>query len=83
MIVQGKWHGVLSFRFDQLRLGRDDEPLDPNFTEFPQSLTVDEGGKAKFTCKMSGSVPMTGKRVTTELDVALCCDRCSHMAIQW
>ena len=41
---------------------RDDEPLDPIFTEFPHGLTVDEGGKAKFNCKLSGSTPMTGKK---------------------
>ncbi|CAF0817484.1 unnamed protein product, partial [Didymodactylos carnosus] len=40
---------------------KDEEPLDPTFVEFPQNLTIDESGKAKFTCKLSGSAPMTAE----------------------
>jgi hypothetical protein len=40
---------------------RDEEPLDPCFGQFPQSISLEEGGKAKFSCKLSGSTPMTGK----------------------
>ncbi|CAF1068172.1 unnamed protein product, partial [Rotaria sordida] len=40
---------------------RDEEPLDPNFVQFPQSITLEEGGKAKFNCKLSGSTPMTAE----------------------
>lgn len=43
-------------------LARDEEPLDPCFNQFPQSISLEEGGKAKFTCKLSGSSPMTGKK---------------------
>ncbi|CAF0741448.1 unnamed protein product, partial [Didymodactylos carnosus] len=39
----------------------DEEPLDPNFVQFPQNLTVDESGKAKFNCKLSGTTPMTAQ----------------------
>ena len=51
-------------RFKQIsrfHLARDEEPLDPCFNQFPQSISLDEGGKAKFTCKLTGSSPMTGK----------------------
>jgi hypothetical protein len=41
---------------------RDEEPLDPSFVQFPQSVSLEEGSKAKFSCKLSGSTPMTGKR---------------------
>jgi hypothetical protein len=41
---------------------RDEEPLDPSFVQFPQSVTLEEGGKGKFNCKLSGSTPMTGKK---------------------
>lgn len=40
---------------------RDEEALDPCFTEFPQSVSLEEGGKAKFTCKLSGTAPMTAQ----------------------
>jgi len=40
---------------------RDEEPLDPCFNQFPQSISLDEGGKAKFTCKLTGSSPMTAE----------------------
>jgi hypothetical protein len=40
---------------------RDEEPLDPCFGQFPQSISLEEGGKAKFSCKLSGTTPMTGK----------------------
>ncbi|CAF3257885.1 unnamed protein product [Rotaria sp. Silwood2] len=40
---------------------RDEDPLDPNFVQFPQSATLEEGGKAKFNCKLSGSTPMTAE----------------------
>jgi hypothetical protein len=40
---------------------RDEEPLDPYFGQFPQSISLEEGGKVKFSCKLSGSTPMTGK----------------------
>ena len=42
-------------------IARDEEPLDPTFGQFPQSISLEEGGKAKFACKLSGSTPMTGK----------------------
>jgi len=38
---------------------RDEEPLDPCFGQFPQSVSLEEGGKTKFTCKLTGSTPMT------------------------
>lgn len=40
---------------------RDEEPLDPCFGQFPQSVSLEEGGKVKFTCKLSGSTPMTAE----------------------
>ncbi|UJR09906.1 hypothetical protein I4U23_014128 [Adineta vaga] len=40
---------------------RDEEPLDPSFVQFPQSLCLEEGGKAKFTCQLSGATPMTAE----------------------
>ncbi len=40
---------------------RDEEPLDPCFGQFPQSVSLEEGGKVKFSCKLSGTTPMTGK----------------------
>lgn len=40
---------------------RDEEALDPCFSQFPQSVSLDEGGKAKFTCKLTGSAPMTAE----------------------
>jgi hypothetical protein len=43
---------------------RDEEPLDPSFVQFPQSVHLEEGGKAKFNCKLSGTTPMTGKNST-------------------
>jgi hypothetical protein len=43
-----------------LFLARDDEPLDPCFVQYPQSISLDEGSIAKFDCKLSGSTPMTG-----------------------
>ena len=63
VIVQGEFSRISArFIWHWLLLAKDDEPLDPIFTEFPQSVTVDEGGKAKFTSKLSGSTPMTGKQ---------------------
>ena len=48
--------------FEVSRLSaRDEEPLDPCFGQFPQSVSLEEGGKVKFTCKLTGSTPMTGK----------------------
>ena len=41
-------------------LAREEEPLDPFIVQFPQGLTLEEGTKAKFDCKLSGSTPMTG-----------------------
>ncbi|CAF3344013.1 unnamed protein product, partial [Rotaria sp. Silwood2] len=38
---------------------RDKEPLDPGFVQFPQSISLEKGGKAKFNCKISGSTRMT------------------------
>jgi hypothetical protein len=46
-----------------LNEARDEEPLDPCFAQFPQSITLEEGGKAKFTCKLTGLTPMTGKNM--------------------
>lgn len=43
-------------------LARDEEPLDPSFVQFPQSISLEEGGKATFNCKLSGSTPMTGMK---------------------
>ncbi|CAF3204120.1 unnamed protein product [Rotaria socialis] len=40
---------------------RDKEPLDPSFVQFPQSIRLEKGGKAKFNCKISGSTPMTAQ----------------------
>ncbi|CAF1572028.1 unnamed protein product, partial [Adineta ricciae] len=40
---------------------RDEEPLDPCFGQFPQSISLEEGGKAKFSCKLTGSTPMTAE----------------------
>ncbi|CAF4578801.1 unnamed protein product [Rotaria sp. Silwood2] len=40
---------------------RDKEPLDPSFVQFPQSISLEKGGKAKFNCKISGSTPMTAQ----------------------
>ncbi|CAF3418033.1 unnamed protein product [Rotaria socialis] len=40
---------------------RDEEPLDPNFVQFPHGLSLEEGGKAKFSCKLSGSTPMNAE----------------------
>jgi hypothetical protein len=42
-------------------IARDEEPLDPTFGQFPQSISLEEGGKAKFSCKLTGTTPMTGK----------------------
>jgi hypothetical protein len=39
---------------------RDEEPLDPCVGQFPHGISLEEGGKAKFSCKLSGSTPMTG-----------------------
>jgi hypothetical protein len=50
---------------------RDEEPLDPCFGQFPQSISLEEGGKAKFSCKLSGSTPMTGKIEILENDFCL------------
>jgi hypothetical protein len=67
-------HVQLSFKVNQFRYlsnnqlnffdffsARDEEPLDPYFGQFPQSISLEEGGKVKFSCKLSGSSPMTGK----------------------
>ncbi|CAF1111575.1 unnamed protein product, partial [Adineta ricciae] len=40
---------------------RDDEPLDPSFVQFPESSCLEEGGKVKFTCQLSGATPMTAE----------------------
>jgi len=65
VIIQGKqisfslFHHQINFFFSIS--ARDEEPLDPCFGQFPQSISLEEGGKAKFSCKLSGSTPMTGK----------------------
>jgi hypothetical protein len=54
-----------------LILAREEEPLDPFIVQFPQGLTLEEGTKAKFDCKLSGSTPMTGttfSSIAPELD---------------
>jgi len=38
---------------------RDTDPIDPSFVQFPQSISLEKGEKAKFNCKISGSTPMT------------------------
>ncbi|CAF1655465.1 unnamed protein product, partial [Adineta ricciae] len=51
---------------------RDDEPLDPSFVQFPESSCLEEGGKVKFTCQLSGTTPMiaewtfNGKAIDSE-----------------
>ncbi|CAF0937611.1 unnamed protein product [Rotaria sordida] len=40
---------------------RDKESLDPSFVQFPQSISLEKDGKAKFNCKISGSTPMTAQ----------------------
>lgn len=40
---------------------RDEEPLDPCFGKFPQSISTEEGRKAIFSCTLSGSTPMTAE----------------------
>jgi len=64
VIIQGK---KIFFLYSKTQIkffffkARDEEPLDPCFGQFPQSISLEEGGKAKFNCKLSGSTPMTGK----------------------
>ncbi|CAF2085028.1 unnamed protein product [Rotaria magnacalcarata] len=40
---------------------RDEEPLDPCVGQFPQSISTEEGHKAKFSCTLSGTTPMTAE----------------------
>ncbi|CAF4348959.1 unnamed protein product [Rotaria socialis] len=40
---------------------RDEEPLDPCVGQFPQSISTEEGHKAKFSCALSGTTPMTAE----------------------
>ncbi|CAF3000279.1 unnamed protein product [Rotaria sp. Silwood2] len=63
VIIQGKIKIYLKYFINQKSFfkARDKEPLDPSFVQFPQSISLEKGGKAKFNCKISGSTPMTAQ----------------------
>jgi hypothetical protein len=73
IIIQGKQIRTHQFTGSYVIVARDEEPLDPCVAQFPQSISLEEGGKAKFTCKLTGATPMTGKYPCTR-------SLCLHLA---